>query len=67
MKGGENMSKFTSRKFIAMVAGILTGIGVILTGGTVEGLTAVIASVITYLAAEGYIDANRLCGKDENE
>lgn len=61
------MSKFTSRKFIAMVAGILTGIGVILTGGTVEGLTAVIASVITYLAAEGYIDANRLCGKDENE
>lgn len=61
------MSKFTSRKFIAMVAGVLTGIGVILTGGTVEGLTAVIASVITYLAAEGYIDANRLCGKDENE
>ncbi len=67
MKGGEGMSRFTSRKFIAMVAGVLTGIGVILTGGTVEGLTAVIASVITYLAAEGYIDANRLCGKDENE
>ena len=67
MKGCENMRIFTSRKFIAMVAGILTGIGVILTGGTVEGLTAVIASVITYLAAEGYIDANRLCGKDENE
>ena len=67
MKGGEDMSKFTSRMFIAMVAGVLTGIGVILTGGTVEGLTAVIASVITYLAAEGYIDANRLCGKDENE
>ena len=67
MKGGEGMSRFTSRKFIAMVAGVLTGVGVILTGGTVEGLTAVIASVITYLAAEGYIDANRLCGKDENE
>jgi hypothetical protein len=49
--------KFTSRKFLAMVAGILTGIGVILTGGTVEGLTAVIASVVSYLIAEGYIDA----------
>ena len=61
------MSKFTSRKFIAMVAGVLTGIGVILTGGTVEGLTAVLASVITYLAAEGYIDASRLCGKDGEE
>jgi hypothetical protein len=59
------MSRFTSRKFIAMVAGVLTGIGVILTGGTVEGLTAVIASVISYLAAEGFIDANRLYGKED--
>ena len=67
MKGGEGMSRFTSRKFIAMVAGVLTGIGVILTGGTVEGLTAVIASFVTYLAAEGFIDANRLCGKNDEE
>jgi 6-phosphofructokinase len=51
------MKKFTSRKFLAMVAGVLTGIGVILAGGTVEGLTAVIASVVSYLIAEGYIDA----------
>ena len=61
------MKRFTSRKFIAMVAGILTGLGVILTGDTVAGLTAVIASVVSYLAAEGFIDANRLCGKDGNE
>lgn len=51
------MKKFTSRKFIACIAGVLTGIGVILAGGTVEGLTAVIASVVSYLIAEGYIDA----------
>ena len=51
------MKKFTSRKFLAMVAGVVTGIGVILAGGTVEGLTAVIVSVVSYLTAEGYIDA----------
>ena len=67
MKGGERMSKFTSRKFIAMVAGVLTGLGVILAGDTVAGLSAVVASVVSYLAAEGFIDANRLYEKDENE
>ena len=51
------MKKFTSRKFLAMVAGVVTGIGVILAGSTAEGLTAVIASVVSYLIAEGYIDA----------
>lgn len=73
------MKKFTSRKFLAMVAGVLTGIGVIIAGGTVEGLTAVIASVVSYLIAEGYIDAKAVntvkdvaCGvadkvEDDNE
>lgn len=51
------MKKFTSRKFLAMVAGVVTGIGVILAGATAEGITAVIASVVSYLIAEGYIDA----------
>lgn len=51
------MKKFTSRKFIAMVAGVLTGIGVILEGSTVPGITAVIVAVVSYLIAEGYIDA----------
>ena len=54
-------NKFTSRKFIAMIAGVLTGIAVILTGSTAEGLTGVIASVVTYLAAEGLIDAKGVC------
>ena len=51
------MKKFTSRKFLAMVAGVVTGIGVILAGDTATGITAVIASVVSYLIAEGYIDA----------
>lgn len=59
------MKKFTSRKFIAMVAGVLTGVAVILTGDTVEGLTAVVASVVTYLAAEGLIDAESLKNSKE--
>lgn len=54
------IKKFTSRKFIAMLSGVLTGTAVILMGQTVEGLTAVVASVITYLAAEGLIDAESL-------
>lgn len=49
--------KLTSRKFIAALAGIVTGIGVIASGNTTEGIVAVIASVIAYLVAEGYIDA----------
>ena len=64
MKGGEDVKKFASRKFIAMVAGVLTGLGVILTGDTVAGLTAVVASVFSYLAAEGFIDAKSFCDKD---
>ena len=61
------MKRFTSRKFIAMVAGVLTGAGVILAGSTVEGLTAVVASVVTYLAAEGFIDASSICNKDNSK
>jgi hypothetical protein len=51
------MKKFASRKFLAMIAGVLTGIGVIVAGDTASGITAVIVSVVSYLAAEGYIDA----------
>ena len=51
------MKKFTSRKFITALAGIVTGVVVIATGNTREGVIAVISSVIAYLIAEGYIDA----------
>lgn len=49
--------KLTSRKFLACVAGIVTGIGLIASGNSIEGSTTVIASIVAYLVAEGYIDA----------
>lgn len=51
------MKKLTSRKFIVSVSGIISGIVLIASGSTTEGVTAVIASVVAYLIAEGYIDA----------
>ena len=50
-------TKLTSRKFLVAVAGIVSGIVLIANGSTTEGVATVIASVIAYLAAEGYIDA----------
>ena len=49
-------SKLKSRKFLACIAGILTGIALIVMGNTVEGAASVIASVLGYVAAEGYVD-----------
>ena len=51
------LKKLTSRKFIVSVSGIISGIVLIASGSTTEGATAVIASVVAYLIAEGYIDA----------
>jgi hypothetical protein len=51
------MNKFTSRKLLAAVAGILTGIALIISGNTVEGASAVITSIVAYIVAEGYIDS----------
>lgn len=51
------LKKLTSRKFIVSVSGIISGIVLIASGSTTEGVTAVIASVVAYLIAEGYIDA----------
>lgn len=51
------MKKFTSRKLLAAVAGILTGIALIISGNTVEGASAVITSIVAYIVAEGYIDS----------
>ena len=38
-------------------AGIVSGIALIISGNATEGVAAVIASVLGYLVAEGYIDA----------
>lgn len=53
---GDFWGKFKSRKFIVCVAGVLTGVSLIIMGNTVEGAASVIASVLGYIAAEGYID-----------
>ena len=52
--------KLTSRKFLMAVAGIVSGIVLILNGDSTEGVSAVVASVLGYLIAEGYIDAKAL-------
>ena len=52
--------KFSSRKFIVCITGIVTGIGVAIAGNVVEGVSTVLVSMITYLIAEGYIDAKAL-------
>ncbi|MBQ6892635.1 MAG: hypothetical protein IJN48_00370 [Clostridia bacterium] len=49
--------KLSSRKFLVSVAGIVSGIALIASGNETEGVAAIIASVIGYLVAEGYIDA----------
>lgn len=51
------LKKLASRKFIVAAAGIASGIVLIVNGSTTEGVGAVIASVLGYLVAEGYIDA----------
>ena len=53
-------NKLTSRKFWVAVAGIVSGIVLIANGNTVEGVSTLIASVVGYLVAEGFIDAKRV-------
>ena len=48
--------KFTSRKFLVAVTGVAGGILLALLGNVSEGVTAAVASVVAYLAAEGLID-----------
>lgn len=50
------MSKFTSRKFLAALTGVITGIALIISGNTIEGASTVITSIVAYIMAEGYID-----------
>jgi len=52
--------KFTSRKFLTALSGIVTGIFLILMGDTTEGATTVVSSVVAYLVAEGIVDSKKL-------
>ncbi len=49
-------AKLTSRKFLVAVAGIVSGIALVSGGATEEGVTAIVTSIVAYLAAEGLID-----------
>ena len=51
------LKKLTSRKFLVSAAGIVSGVALVISGSEVEGVAAIIASVLGYLVAEGYIDA----------
>ena len=51
------MEKFTSRKFIVSLIGVLIGVLGMFNGQYTEGATMVCTSIIGYLVAEGYIDA----------
>lgn len=49
--------KLTSRKLWVAIVGIVTGIVMIVSDNTVEGTTTIVASILGYLVAEGFIDA----------
>lgn len=49
--------KLLSRKLWVALIGVLTGIVLIASGTTTEGVATVITSILGYLIAEGYIDA----------
>ena len=51
------IDKLKSRKFLACIAGVATGIALIISGNTVEGASTVITSIVAYIVAEGYIDS----------
>lgn len=56
------MSKFTSRKFLSMIAGVIMGLALAFgldegTMSTVAGAVVSLVSVITYVITEGKVDA----------
>ena len=57
------IKKFTSRKFLAAAAGVIAGLSMVfgLDEGvisTVSGAVMAVASVVSYIVAEGRIDAS---------
>lgn len=59
------LNKLTSRKFLAALSGIVLGIAIIFgvdgdTVTVVAGAITSLASTISYIVAEGKVDANRV-------
>ena len=50
------LKKIGSRKFLVAVSGVISGIVLIAGGNITEGVTAIVTSVVAYLAAEGLVD-----------
>ena len=50
------LKKVSSRKFIVAVSGVVSGIVLVANGSSTEGVTAIVTSVVAYLAAEGLVD-----------
>lgn len=64
------MQKFTSRKFLAAIAGIITGLAMVFgldadVISTVSGAVVAVASVVTYITTEGKIDAEGVANAAE--
>ena len=57
-----NIEKYLSRKFLAAAAGVVSGLAIVFGAdgaivSSVAGATVSVASVVTYIIAEGRIDA----------
>lgn len=56
------LSKITSRKFLMCLAGVITGVAVLQGANTenintIAGAVTVLGSIVTYIMAEGKVDA----------
>ncbi len=51
------VNKFLSRKFLIALSGIISGIVLLVNGEIAAGTSSIIAAVVSYLVAEGIIDA----------
>ena len=65
------LKKLTSRKFLAALAGVATGLAMVFgvdetTISTVAGAVTTVASVVSYIMSEGVVDAAAVgAGKDK--
>ena len=62
------LKKLTSRKFLAAIAGVATGLAMVFgvdenTISTVAGAVTTVASVVSYILSEGMVDAAAVGGK----
>lgn len=64
------LRKITSRKFLAAVAGVATGLAMVFgvdetAVSTVAGAVTTVASVVSYILSEGMVDAAAVEAKKE--